>query len=220
MKRVAVMLVALFLLVGATVARVAAAEPSGGEAVGRGLLYLQLGLQEMALSQLEAAAQREGASADTLVLYGLLLEVTGRTGKAAEVLAAAERRVESEGGASLTAAEVRTFAAGALAAGGATGEASQKYASAVADEAGLGLAHAGLAALLDAQGQATQAIKEYERYLELSPDDGAAWAALGRLYASGGRTAEAIEALERALRLNPGLSGAVELMHRLKEQAE
>jgi tetratricopeptide (TPR) repeat protein len=218
-RRAVGLLMMVILLTGAVGTGTMAAAPSSAEALGRGLLYLQLGLPELALSQVESAAQREGATSDTVVLYGLLLAATGRAAKAAETLAGAERQVVAGGVGSLTPAEVRTFTAGALAASGATGDAAKTYDAAVAEEPDLGLAHVGLAALAEAGGEPVRAVAEYERYLELSPEDGSAWAALGRLYAQAGRKAEAVTALERGTRLNPGLDWAIQLLHRLKEEA-
>ncbi len=188
----------------------------GEASVERSLLYLQMGLPEMALHELEKAGVAGGAAVEVLVLQGLLLEGVGRPEQAAAVLAEAGKAAPS-GPAVLTPAVVKTFLGRLLADRGRVAEALDLYREALAADASLGLARLGLAEGLARLGREGEAIEEYRRFLADNPEDPEALAAVGRLYLTTGQTEEARQSLELALRLDPGLPGVADALRRLKE---
>ncbi|MDI6871552.1 MAG: tetratricopeptide repeat protein [Bacillota bacterium] len=189
---------------------------AGGAELEKPLLYLQMGLPELALHELEKASAAGGAEAEILVLRGLLLEALGRPERAVETFTAAEQAVSS-GSAVLSRPAIKAFLGRAAADRGRVDEAVELYREALSADPSLGLARVGLAEGLSRLGRTEEAIAEYERFLEDNPDDPEALAAVGQLYLVTGRAAEARRALEMAVRLNPGLTEAAEALRRLKE---
>ncbi|HHW14323.1 MAG TPA: tetratricopeptide repeat protein [Firmicutes bacterium] len=160
------------------------AAAGGATPLERGLLYLQMGLPELALAELEKADDAAGEAAgllESLVLRGLLAQALGRPEQADAALAAAEEHAAAAGPAGLSAAVVETFRARALAERGETDRAMALYRKAVAADGSLGLARLGLAELLEKEGRTAEAITEYRSFLALSPGDPEALAALDRL---------------------------------------
>jgi tetratricopeptide (TPR) repeat protein len=205
------MLLALLVLAEAAGSPGLAGESRAG--LERSLLYLQMGLPEMALHELEKTGP---AAPEVLLLRGLLLEAAGRPDQAAAVLAEAGKET-SPGPAVLTAAVVKTFLGRLLAERGRLEEALGLYREALAADASLGLARLGLAEGLTRLGQEGEALEEYRRFLADNPEDPEALAAAGRLYLATGQTEEARRSLEAALRLNPGLPGVSDTLRRLKD---
>ncbi len=189
---------------------------SNGEAgLERSLLYLQMGLPEMALHELEKAGAAGGALVEALVLQGLLLQAVGRPEQATTILAKAEKEA-SPGPAILASSAIKAFLGRLLADRGRVEEALQLYREALAADASLGLARLGLAEGLARQGRNEEAIEEYQRFLAENPEDPQALAAVGQLYLVTGRLEDARRSLELALRFDPSLPGVVDALRQLK----
>lgn len=159
----------------------------GATALERGLLYLQMGLPELALTELEKAGDaalqvvgQPAAVVEFLVLRGLLGQALGHPQRAEADLAAAEERAAG-GPAVLSGAVVKTFRARALADRGEVGRAIALYREALAADESLGLARLGLAELLEKGGRTAEALAEYRSFLALNPGDPEALAAVDRL---------------------------------------
>ncbi|MGE5552692.1 MAG: tetratricopeptide repeat protein [Betaproteobacteria bacterium] len=184
-----------------------------GTGLERSLLYLQMGLPEMALHELEKSAA-EG-TVEVLVFEGLLREAMGQPERAAAVLAEAAH-VAPPDPAALGPAVIRALQARLLADGGRLNEALGLYREALAADASLGLARRGLAEGLARLGRNEEAIEEYRRFLADNPEDCQALVAVGQLYLAVGRLEEAKTSFALALRLDPGYPGVAETLRRLK----
>jgi tetratricopeptide (TPR) repeat protein len=191
----------------------AVAEPG----LERGLLYLQMDLPELALRELERAAEAgERVAAEALVLQGLVLEAVGRPERAAAPLEEAAKQLAPLAG-TLSVPVVKAFLGRSAASRGRVSEAVGLYREALAQDPGLGLARLGLAEALGTQGRVEEAIAEYREFLAANPVDADALAALGELYLTAGRPAEAQTTLEQAMRLDPGAPGAAAALRRARE---
>jgi len=179
------------------IAEVSTASLAARRGYGEGLAALRRGAPTEAVSSLEAATAEDPRFA---MAWAKLSEARMELGEHREAVAAAERAVALAEDAPLPLADRFQIQANAALA-------TDDYAKAVASlEELAGLypddpdVRLSLARSRERLGNLPEALKDYERVVELAPDYGAALLGLGRIQVMAGRSREAVHSLNDALR--------------------